>query len=95
MHQALAYAVARLRARGTAITAGRSVILPLDFRCLSLLLAADLQSVVLARDTAGLSSASVHAAVPMRDAGDTGDWWRPTEPTHGAPRQQGELPCQP
>lgn len=92
MRQALMYAVSRLRVGGTAIIAGSSVILPGDFRCLSLLLAADERSVALARDTAGLSSASIHAAVPLRDSGDDNDWWMPADLPRVQPEKEGELP---
>jgi hypothetical protein len=74
MHEALMYAVARLRAGGVAITAGRSLLLQGDARCLCLLLAAGEPSVVLARDTAGLGSASVYQAVALPDGGEAGDW---------------------
>ena len=66
MHKALMYSVSRLHARGVAITAWRSVLLPRDARCLCLLLAAEEESVVLARDAAGVSAASIHRAVPLR-----------------------------
>ena len=65
MHKALMYSVSRLQARGVAITAWRSVLLPRDSRCLCLLLATEEEWVVLARDTAGVSAASIHPAVPL------------------------------
>lgn len=80
MHKALMYAVSRLRVAGVAITAGRSVLLPRDARCLCLLLAAGEESVVLARDTAGLSTAAIHQAVPLPDTGGEDDWWNSAKP---------------
>lgn len=86
MHKALMYSVSRLHARGVAITAWRSVLLPRDSRCLCLLLAAEEETVALARDAAGVSAASIHRAVPLPAPRGGDGWSRAAEPDAPAVR---------
>ena len=67
MHHALRYAVARLRAAGTPIRWCSGLLVPADHRCLCLVEAGRRDDVVLARDTAALSDASVQPVRPLPD----------------------------
>jgi hypothetical protein len=59
MHQALRYAVQRLRSAGRPIRWCSGLLVPDDHRCLCLVAAGTREDVLVARDTAALSGASV------------------------------------
>ncbi len=67
VHHALRFAVRRLAATGVAIRWCSGLLVPADSRCLCLVEAGSRDDVVLARDTAALSGASVHRAHPLPD----------------------------
>jgi hypothetical protein len=67
VHHALRYAVRRLAAAGTAIRWCSGLLVPAEHRCLCLVEAGGRDDVVLARDTAALSGASVQQVRPLPD----------------------------
>ena len=67
MHHALRYAVRRLADTGLAIRWCSGLLVPADRRCLVLVEAGERDDVVLARDTAALSGASVQRVRPLPD----------------------------
>ncbi len=67
MHHALRYAVLRLQDGGMPIRWCSGLLVPADSRCLVVLEAGKRDDVVLARDTAALSGASVQQVRPLPD----------------------------
>jgi len=59
MHRALRYAVQRLRSAGRPIRWCSGLLVPAEHRCLCLVAAGTREDVLVARDTAALSGASV------------------------------------
>ncbi len=67
VHHALRHAVRRLAATGAAIQWCSGLFVPAEQRCLFLVQAGGRDVVARARDTAGLSGASVHPVRPLAD----------------------------
>ena len=67
MHHALRYAVLRLQDAGMPIRWCSGLLVPADHRCLVLLEAGTREHVLVARDTAALSGASVQPVQPLHD----------------------------